>query len=137
MTIRRLEGPDTNRQYFEITRVYTGKKNIVSVDKNNADRYEQLRNKYEAQYIDENTGIRSFVSKQETKLSIAGLTIGAASGLALGTYWKASKAYKAFSVLVMSIAGLVIGSGIGEHNMFHLDRKIDILDRNEKNITLK
>lgn len=134
MTVRRIEGPDTNRQYFEITRVYTGKKNIVSVDKNRADKYEQLRNKYEAQYIDENTGIRSLVSKKETKLSIAGLAIGAASGLALGIYWKASNAYKAFSVLVMSIAGLLIGSGIGEQKMSHLDRKIDIFDRNEKTL---
>lgn len=131
MTIKKIIGPDTNRQYYEITRVHTGKKEIVSVQNKNAEKYETLRNKYEAQYIDKNGKLTNLSQKFKTFTTI-GTLLGTITGAVLGQLWRKTTLQKAFIIPVSGIIGGILGGDIASHNMDRMSIKTLRMERTEK-----
>lgn len=131
MSIKRISGSDQNRQYYEITGVYTGKKHVVSVKKKDALKYEKRRNQYEAQYIDKN-GNRSFICKNSKIGAMIGLPIGLISGFAFGKFWKKSPKEICLLTVFGGIFYGLLGSDIGDFHTYFKEINADHIERLEK-----
>ncbi len=131
MSIKKISGSDPNRQYYEITGVYTGKKHVVSVRKKHASKYEERRNKYEARYIDEN-GNRIIFPKNSKIGAIIGVTIGLALGFTLGKLWKRPPAEIFLYTVFEGFLGGLLGFETGSYSNYLLYNKANNLARWEK-----
>lgn len=131
MTIKKITGNDPNRQYYEITRVHTGKKEIVSVHNKNAEKYEALRNKYEAQYIDKN-GKRTNLSQKFKSFTAIGSILGTITGAVLGQLLRKTTLQKAFIIPVSGIIGGLLGGDIATHNIDRMSITTLRMERTEK-----
>lgn len=130
MAIKQVTGPNNNRQYYEITRVYTGKKSIVSVKKENAKLYEQLRNKYENDHFDEH-GKHSRIAHNVKANSIIGGILGLITGGTAGVLWQKNLGLKIFTTLAFATMGTLLGADIADHKNMIIKRKLLRISKNE------
>ena len=131
MSITRIDGPDKNRQYFQINRLILGKKDIVSVHNSKADIYEKLRNDYEDNYTDKK-GKRYIVSYRELRWGLYGGIPGALSGYIAAekfkSAWKSNKHYKLLNTLLFASLGYIKGMVLAQTKEFidiHQMRKME------------
>ncbi len=130
MAIKQVAGPNDKRQYYEITKVYTGKKAIVSVKKENADTFEKLRNKYENEHID-GKGKRSIIAQKVKAYSTIGGALGLITGGTASILWQKSWGLKTLTTLAFGTMGALLGADIADHKNMIIKRKLFKISKNE------
>ncbi len=130
MAIKQVSGPNEKRQYYEITKVYTGKKAIVSTKKENADTFENLRNKYEDEHLEEN-GKRSVIAHKVKAYSIVGTALGLITGATASLLWQKSWGLKTLTTLAFGAMGGLLGADIADRKNMIIKRKLLKISKNE------